>query len=43
MVFPARTDMCKLENCSDAVTIEEREDEQDNDSKISDDSDEDEI
>ena len=37
--------MCKLKNCSNFVTIEEDhdDDEQDNDSEISDDSDKDEI
>ena len=41
------TDMCKLKNCSNSVTIEESDDddddEQDNDNEILDDSDEDEI
>ena len=39
------TDMCKLKNCSNSVTIEERDqdDEQENDNEILDDSDKDEI
>ena len=39
------TNMCKLKNCSNSVTIEESDehDEQGNDSEISDDFDEDEI